>query len=85
MRISPCSPRETRTTVSTARSTLAKIDAASLPQGQACFRQFDTTRLAPEQLRAEILFEQFYLLAERGLLNAKPRCGAGDVQFLGDD
>ena len=54
-------------------------------QGQARFRQFDATRLAPEQLRAERPFEQLDLLAQRGLLNAKPRRGAGDVQFLGDD
>ncbi len=54
-------------------------------QGDARFRQFDATRLAPEQLRAERPFEQLDLLAQRGLLNAKPRRGAGDVQFLGDD
>ena len=82
MRISPCSPRDTRTTVSTARSTLARRLVA---QGQACFRQFDATRLAPEQLGAECPFKLLDLLAERGLLNAKPRRGSGDVQFFGDD
>ena len=54
-------------------------------QGQACFRQFDATRLAPEQLGAECPFKLLDLLAERGLLNAKPRRGSGDVQFFGDD
>ena len=34
---------------------------------------------------AERPFEQLDLLAQRGLLDAKPRRRAGDVQFLGDD
>ena len=54
-------------------------------QGDARFRQFDAARLAPEQLRAKRSFEQLDLLAQRGLLNAEPRRGPGDVQFLGDD
>ena len=47
--------------------------------------QFDAARLAPEQLRPERPFEQLDLLAQRCLLNAKPRRGPGDVQLFGYD
>jgi len=62
-----------------------KYRSRLVAQGDARFRQFDAARLAPEQLRAERSLEQLDLLAQRGLLNAEPRRGPGDVQFLGDD
>jgi hypothetical protein len=52
--------------------------------GWCVIGEFDTARLATEQLYVKFTFQRFDLLAKRRLLHAEPLSGARDVPFLGD-
>src|SRR5258708_37346874 len=62
---------------------LGENDARLVEESPTRVGQLDPARLAPEQLHVELAFERANLLAERRLLDAKPRGGARDVGLLG--